>query len=355
MKSIICLAEDREVCEPSLKLLLLSLRAHCSEMAVNLFYPPANERFLAWIKKCPQVRVQTDHLANGCGWNIKPLAIMQMIDQGFDEVIWIDSDIIVNRDLRYILAPLKGDTVVATEDALGDDRNDHNALRARLWGFPVGRVLPFGLNTGVLRVTKDHFPLLQRWWQLLQSDAYQDSQKRGWRQRPVHMLGDQDVLTALLTSKEFSDIPLHILRRGKHILQFNGVYGYTVAERMRGLLAGSPAFIHSFGGKPWSEHWRLESAVDFREYVKKVYLDLSPYVLAARRFKHELDSNTEWMEPHYALSRILRVLGMGRPELVGLPIAALMDLARVVKGMHPSRHLRLPLADAGGPVAADKR
>jgi hypothetical protein len=355
MKSTICLAEDREVCEPCLKLLLLSLNKHCSGTAINLFYPPAKERFLAWIKKCPQVRLQTDQVANGYGWNVKPQAIMRMIDQGFDEVIWIDSDVIVSRDILHIVAQLNSDIVVATEDALGDQRNDRNALRARLWGLPVGRVLPFGLNTGVLRVTRDHYHLMEQWWKLLQSSTYQDFQKREWSQRPIHMLGDQDVLTALLTSKEFSEIPLHILRRGKDILQFNGVYGYTVAERMRKLLGGCPTFIHSFAGKPWSERWRLEPSAGLREYVKKVYLDLSPYTLSAMEFRHELESDAEWMEAHYVLSRILRALGMGRPELVGLPVAAFMDLARIVKSMRKSDSWNLALLEPGGPEAASKR
>ena len=355
MKSTICIAEDREACEPSLKLLLLSLKMHCPGMAINLFYPPTKGGFLTWIEKCPQVRLQTSHLANACGWNVKPLAIMHMIDQGFDEVVWIDSDIIVNRNLLPIFAQLKSNTLVATEDALGDERDDRNALRARLWGFPVGRVLPFGLNTGVLRVTKDHYHLMERWWKLLQSNIYLDSQKIAWKQRPFHMLGDQDVLTALLTSKEFSEIPIHILRRGKHILQFNGVYGYTVAERMRNLLADSPAFIHSPGAKPWAERWRPEPSTGLREYIKKVYLDLSPYTLSAIRFRSELGCDTDWMEPHYALSRILRALGMGRPELVGLPIAAFMELARIVKCMQKSRRLELSLLKAGGPEAPSKQ
>jgi hypothetical protein len=336
MKSTICLAEDREVCEPALKLLLLSLNIHCPETAINLFYPPARDGFLDWIKKFTQVRLQTDRLKNGYGWNVKPQAIIHLLDQGFDEVIWIDSDVIVNRNLSYIFGPLKSDFVAVTEDALGDDRNDHGALRARLWGLPVGRVLPFGLNTGVLRVTRDHYDLMNRWWKLLQSNEYQDFQRREWRQRPVHMLGDQDVLTALLTSKEFSDTPLHILRRGKHILQFNGVYGYTVAERMRNLLGACPAFIHSFAGKPWSEQWRLEPSAGLGEYIKKVYLDLSPYTLTAMQFRSKLECDTEWMEPHFALSRILRAMQMGYPELVGLPIAAFMDIARIVKWVRKS-------------------
>jgi hypothetical protein len=196
---------------------------------------------------------------------------------------------------------------------------------------------------------------MERWWEVLQSSPYQDSQKREWRLRPVHMLSDQDVLTALLSSKEFSEVPIHILRRGKQILQFNGVYGYTVAERIGGLLGDTPAFIHSFGGKPWSEKWELEPSVDLREFIKKVYLDLSPYTLSARQFSGELACDIEWMEPHYALSRILRALGMGCPELVGLPIAAIMDVARVVKWMKPSRRANPSLLETDGQEAASKR
>jgi hypothetical protein len=355
MKSTICLAEDREACEPSLKLLLLSLNAHCSGTAINLFYPPAKDGFLTWIKKCPQVRLQKDHLTNGYGWNVKPQAIMRMIDQGFDEVIWIDSDVIVNRNILHTFNKLKDDIVVTTEDALGDERDDRNALRARLWGFPVGRVLPFGLNTGVLRITKNHYQLMQRWWKLLHSNTYQDYQKREWRERPVHMLGDQDVLTALLTSKEFSEIPIHVLRRGKHILQFNGVYGYTVPERMRNLFADRPAFIHSFGGKPWSERWQLKLSANLREYIKKVYLDLSPYTLSAIQFRQELECDTEWMEPHFVLSRILRVLGMGYPALVGLPMAVFADLARVAKYVRKSLRPGLSRLETVGLRAASRR
>jgi lipopolysaccharide biosynthesis glycosyltransferase len=262
---------------------------------------------------------------------------MHMIDQGFEEVIWIDSDIIVSRSAAAVFSGLKSDALLATEDALGDERDDRDALRARLWGLPVGRVLPFGLNSGVLRVTKDHYRLMERWWELLQSNVYQEFQRRAWRQRPIHMLGDQDVLTALLTSEEFSEIPVRILRRGRHILQFNGVYGYTVAERMRNLLGDRPAFIHSFGGKPWSETWLPEPSIGLREYIKKLYLDLSPYTLSAMRFTHGMGSDTEWMKPHYLLSRIMRALGMGCPALVGMPMAIFADLTRIVKHIRKSR------------------
>ena len=352
MRSTICVAEDREVCEPCLKLLLLSLNMHCPESEVSLFYPSAKDEFLSWVKKCPQVRLQGEHLKSGYGWNIKPQAIMSLMDRGFDEVIWIDSDIIVIRN--PVLSGLGRDILVATENTLVDERCDQNALRARLWGFPVGRVFPFSLNSCVVRVTKSHYPLMERWWELLQSPTYQKLQRKEWRQRPIHMLGDQDVLTALLTSQNFSDIPVEILRRGKDIIQFDGIYGYTVAERICNLLGYRPAFVHSCAGKPWSEGWKLNPTNGVREYIKKIYLDLSPYTLTAVQFRHELGLGTEWMDAHYGLSRILRAMGMGYPALVGFPMAVCADLARVVKYVGRSRRATRSRLETGGLEPAGK-
>src|SRR5271168_4511707 len=126
MKSTICLAEDREVCEPALKLLLLSLNRECPGTAIHLFYPPAKDGFVTWLEKCPQVALQTDRLKSGYGWNVKPQAILHLLDQGFEEVIWIDSDVIVNRKLLPIFSGLESDTLVATEHTLAEERGDPN-------------------------------------------------------------------------------------------------------------------------------------------------------------------------------------------------------------------------------------
>jgi hypothetical protein len=329
MKSTICLAEDRIKSETSLRILLLSINAHWPEATVNLFYPPATGAFLEWVKRCPQVQMQSGRLTGGLGWNIKPQAAMRMLHQGYDEVIWIDSDVILVQDAFQLFANLSSKTLVVAENPPGDsDHNDKDALRARSWGLPVGRVLPFGLNSGVFRVTKEHYSLMKRWWELLQSDVYQDAQRKEWAQRPIHLWGDQDVLTALLTSKEFSSVPLYILRKGKHIVQFDGIWGYTFLERFRNLLGQRPTFIHQYGDKPWSDQWRHPEGL--KHYIKKIYVDLSPYTCSARRFRSELGCDTEWMEPHYALSRLLRTLGFGHAPLVGLPMAFAADLARIV-------------------------
>jgi len=330
MKSTICVAEDRAACEPALKILLLSLSTHCPWLEVNLFYPRAGCDFRTWMKKCSQVVLQKIRLKRNYKWNVKPQALLCLLNQGFDEVIWIDSDILVTRNIADVLSGLDRETIAVTEDAVGNERDDSDARRARLWGFPVGRILPFVLNTGVLRVTRAHQSLLKRWWELVQLDAYQNCQKIAeWKERPVHMKGDQDVLTALLTSREFSNIPVHILERGKHILQFCGVSGYTTVERISQLRGTQPTFIHQFCYKPWSEPWPSRQTI--RKYVDRTYVDVSPYTLSAQRYRNELECDTEWMDPHYKLSRILRILGMGHSALTGLPMAIVFDFGRFAK------------------------
>jgi len=333
-QSTICVSEDREAWEPSLRVLLTSLKLHCPEMAISLYYPAANQAFRQWLSACPQVRLQADRLRNGYGWNVKPQAIMQLLDAGFDEVIWIDSDVLVTRDIRPLFHGLDEAVFVATEHTCSPDRYDHDGagLRAQLWHLSVGRVLPTSLNSGVLRATRQHYPLMERWWELLQSDEYQRCQrKEEWLKRPIHMQGDQDVLTALLTSTEFTHIPLRALRRGKDIVQFDGVWGYTTAERTRNLLGDGPTFIHSMGCKPWVAPWNSERRNDLREYLKMVYLDVSPYTLSSAKFRPALGCDTNWMCAHYKFSAILRSLAMQHPALTGLPMAVFADIVRLIK------------------------
>jgi hypothetical protein len=337
-QSTICVNEDREAWEPSLRVVLASLGLHCPGRAISLFYPFANKAFLRWLSAYPQVRLQPDCLRNGYGWNVKPQAIMQLLDAGFDEVIWIDSDVFVTRDIRPLFRALDQAVFVATEATCALDRNDHDGAgrRAQLWQFSVGRAIPSALNSGVLRVTRRHYPLMKRWWELLQSDEYQrwQRQEKDMAKRPIHMRSDQDVLTALLTSTEFAHIPLKVLRRSKHIVQFDGVWGYTTAERLRNLLRDGPTFIHSMGTKPWVTRWKSERRNHLIEYLKMVYLDVSPYTLAAAKFKEDLGCDTNWIRAHYRLSAILRSLAMQHPALTGLPMAVFLDIARLIKRIH---------------------
>jgi hypothetical protein len=328
---IICIAEDRESCEPALKLLILSLDKYCGKLPINVFYPPARPGFRSWIGRYPQVTVHTSPLPGAQGWNVKPQALLYLMDQGFDQIIWIDCDIIITRDFTRMLSGLDPHVIAVAEEALWGSHDDVDALRARLWGFDVGRSLPFTLNTGVLRVTRLHYDLLQRWREILESEKYRNVQQKVWSDRPVHMIGDQDVLTAILSSAKYATVPLRILTRGKDIIQYFGLYGYTVYERALSIFYGLPTFIHSQGVKPWLENWHTMAPRSFRNYIESVYLDLSPYTLTARSFRTGLDCDCRWMTAHFKLSAILRATGMWHVPLVGLPIALILDVVRIAK------------------------
>ena len=328
---IVCIAEDRLTFEPAVRLLLLSLAKHCADLDVHLFFPPASEEFASWVGRYRNVTLSRVPIPNASGLNVKPQAILSLMDRGHKDVVWIDLDILVLADVSRLLGELDDSTFVVTEEALGGQHYNDDGQRARHWGFNVGRVLPFAVNSGIIRATTAHRALLQRWRDLLLSQPYRDAQRIEWKARPWHMLTDQDVLTALLSAAEFSDIPIKVLKRGTDITQFFGHRGYTVAERILSIFNCGPKFIHSQGDKPWTHQWNRTAFSNIGDYLREIYLDVSPYTLAARKYRSELKNDTGWMEAHFALSNVLRAAGLWYPPLVGLPLAVMWDLGRTLK------------------------
>ncbi|MCE4225059.1 nucleotide-diphospho-sugar transferase [Methylobacterium sp. C25] len=326
---IICVLEDRKTSETSLKLLLLSLTKHCRDIPVRLSYPAADAAFRKWLLHCPQVALSGAAAGRSGGWNAKPRALLDLLGEGYGEVVWLDSDIIVTQDFRKHFGALDSETLVLTEEALFGAYRDPDAMRARLWGLAVGRSFPFVANTAVVRVTAHHIPLLLAWEGLLDDASYQTAQEQPWDARPTHLFGDQDVISALLTSMQFMDVPVKFLMRGADIIQYFGLSGYTCSERLRHIFRGPPAFIHSQVFKPWTKFKHPRRSENFRDLVDTLYLDLSPYTLAARRYRPLLLAQDHWMEPHSRLARLMRILGLWYSPLVGAPIAAVADFVRL--------------------------
>ena len=330
---VICIAENRTACEPSIKLLLISLCRYCKDLTITLFYPNAAQDFLDWAHELgsEKITVRTTAISGAYGWNVKPQALLQLLNEGYQEVLWIDSDILATKDIVPTFSNLNRDVLVVTEEALLG-QNELDALRARLWRFPVGRKFPFPLNTSIMRVTQEHVPLLKRWKEILESPSYQHAQQQPMNRRPLHMFSDQDVLTALLSSDEFQAIPIKVLRRGHDIIQYFGHYGFTLEERFTCMVRGMPTFIHQQGFKPWLADPDAKPS-GLRDKIKATYRDLSPYTLVAKA----LDPATigSWARPRSKVSRALRALGFGYLPLVGLPIAAAFDLERNVNRYFP--------------------
>ena len=324
---MICVAEDRKSCEPALRVLLTSLRRNSTNIAITVFYPQADQEFLNWAHKLGSdtISIRISPISGAYGWNVKPQALLQLLNEGNQEVVWIDSDILTTKDLSPAFSDLDGKLLVVTEEALLG-HNETDALRARLWGFPVKRKFPFPLNTGVMRVTQEHIPLLERWKEILKSSDYKLAQQIPWDRRPLHMVSDQDVLTALLCSEEFYHIPVNLLRRGRDIIQYFGPPGFTLAERATCMIRGMPIFIHSQGWKPWLASAETEPK-SARGKLEAAYRDLSPYILAAKALDPVLTDR--WTRPRYRISSLLRNFGFRYLPLVGLPIAAAFDLEKL--------------------------
>lgn len=338
----ICIAEDRSSCEPALRILVASLSRHCPGLPILLFCPNATESFRGWIAAYPRCVLNPRPL-NGVWtkYDIKPLALLAALDSGAEHVVWIDSDILVARDFRPWLAGLAPDAVVVTEEALGAVHRDPDGLRARLWGMPVGRALPWAANTGVIRVTSAHRGLLEAWRALLESEPYRAAQARPWNERGVHMLGDQEVLTALLASRSFADTPVLFLRRGRDIVQFFRSTGYTVRERLGTLRRGPPFFIHSQNARPW---WpTAEPSPGLSARFTRLYDALSPYTTAARAYRRVLEDD-RWLRPATTAAALL---ASRNPALAGLPLALAVDALRLGRAIARRRRRGVPGRSAG--------
>jgi len=314
---IFCIYEDRVADLTGVKLALLSINRHMPEAPVRVLCPSAPQSFVDWIQQVPQATLTTVSNLPDCGWNVKPTILLDLLDKGYKDVIWLDSDIILHGSIAPILAGLTQDQLLIGEEYAWAP---HQGTRGRTegWRLRVGRNIPRSLNSCVVRVTAAHHDLLEAWQRLLMREDYRRIQARPWNERPFYMMGDQDALSALLGSEQFSNVAVHALRRGRDIAQCFRAYGYSFSERLASLWWGLPPLIHTPGPKPW----RGGSNAD-------LYLQLSPYTAVARRYRQHLDEDTSWMSPSSVIARMLHLMALGHPAMEGLPLAAAATLHRL--------------------------
>jgi hypothetical protein len=319
--AIVCVTESRADEAVALKLLIASLAQHCPDLPVVVWFPPATDSFAQWAAAFPRVTLHTEVIPGASGWNSKPHALLPLLEADADEIWWMDSDVILTGDFRRALPSLRPETLVVAEEAVYG-RPDDGGIRAVGWSLEVDRILDESVNTCVLRVTKAHQELLAEWKLMLESPEYVAAQARPWYERPTHFIGDQDVLTALLSSRRFADLPVTWLRRGREIIQYFGPSGYTTSDRLRNLTEGVPAFVHEQGGnKPWHAQSRRPGPDGV---LDRLLADASPYTLYAERYRDVIQAEpgeADWMDSRTLAGRLLRTAGLGSAPLTGLPIA----------------------------------
>jgi hypothetical protein len=116
------------------------------------------------------------------------------------------------------------------------------------------------------------------------------------------MIGDQDVLSALLQARDFCHHPVRWLKRGVDIAHCNQYGGYRAHEQVGNWLRRrTPTFLHGQGEKVWRP-------VDGRT----LHLEVSPYTLEAFSYAEELDAPPDWAKSTLVASRLLRNLSTDR-------------------------------------------
>ena len=129
---------------------------------------------------------------------------------------------------------------------------------------------------------------------------YREIQKLLFEKRPWRLIGDQSLLSALLGGPEFRDTAVDYIRMGPHIAQCAGSSGYKPGDRVRDLFRGLPPMIHCIGRKPWGTGGGSQG------FMMDLAMDVSPYVLAARRAAREAGMAPGWLEPRTGLGAMLR-------------------------------------------------
>jgi hypothetical protein len=325
-----CSYEDRESHLPGVEVLAASLLAHHPDIPLNLYRRP-NATWVDSLRRFANVQVHTfDFPDNITGYSVKPLVIDAEL-RHYDETIWIDTDIVLTGPLRLPIADRCDVLVIAEEPkAVAQPWLD----KSTPWGLRRGRMFQNSVNSCIVRATRHHVSLMQHWARLLNTSIYHDSQQKPWDHRPIHALTDQDVLEGLLCSHEYQHVPVHFLRAGKDIAQCFRVDGYSFTERLLGWRR-LPPLVHCQGWKPWIT----------RGPERPLWLDVSPYNYAARRFAEALSGDPSWMYPTSRTGKLLNAFFCGNPALVGMPPALWRLICSTIAFRTRLRRLRDRLAN----------
>ena len=323
----VCSYEDRPEAMDSLIFMAESLCRVDQGVSLHLTVPDAPVSVRTWAARRPELVLTTTRPAGVAGWDVKAWLLLQELNAGNHEALWLDSDMIVTRPVSPLLKEFPPDWLIVAEEW---DKVGASGV-AHLWEkAPVRPVAP--VNSCFVRVTGGHRPLLERWLDSTRDPRYREAQLLPFELRPWRLSSDQVLLTALLGSEEFSGTPFDRIRMGHHIAQCAGSSAYSPGDRVLDLFRGLPPMIHCIGRKPWVSTSDLHG---LQRYMLDFATDVSPYVLAARKVAKDLGMAPAWLETRTAPGAAFRGLTLRHPSLAGLPLAILHTIHTMIFGLRP--------------------
>lgn len=323
---VFCIAEDRPSAETGLRVLLVSLAQHEKGTPTVLYRPGSSPEFTEWCRQWSWLEIVPERPAGGFEWNCKPQALRPLLDRGFDEAIWLDSDLMLQTPLARVLDGLPAETLAVTQDSRATNKGEFTLeARTRAWNWPLMRAPMDPINTCLIRVTAAHRTLLTRWEEAMNEARYVEWARQPVGKRPPYFTSDQDVLMALLGGPEFGSLPLRVLPTGSAVLHCAGLRSFTWSERWRATTQGPAPLVHATTDKPWivlSPRFGRSR----RERLTQLAHELSPYVVAARTLQTRLGQPAPWLEFRTPLGRFLGLLGWASPGLAGGPLTLAASL-----------------------------
>jgi lipopolysaccharide biosynthesis glycosyltransferase len=335
--------EERKEALLGVKLLALSLEKHCPGLKLILAIPESRasefKDFIEWSKGLHNLEVMPYQFSySWMSFNAKP-HLLKLLLEKYDEVFWIDTDIIISKDFRSLIKDLPKETFVATEETERDS-GQGSLERTKGWNLIPGKELKVTVCSGFIRATRTHLELLTLWEQMLNNPIYIEAQDLPFEEMPKHLLGDQDVLTALLGSKQFEELSLKLLRRGSEIIQEIPGRGYTVKERIENLKRNQLApLLHAQGdAKPWLI--KSDTSSKFQELIRRSSLELSTYFHEARKYRDALGEPATCLEFTSPVAQFFRFVTLNHPTLQGLPLTAIYTMLSLLKKYTMSNSLK---------------
>src|SRR5690606_22097142 len=142
-----CSYEDRIKDLSGLILLVSSFRRFHPDLLLVLLIPNPPTPFLKWCRARHPDVVVVEWDANAvAGWSTKPFVISRVFEYGFDQVVWIDADLLFLRGIagRWIE---RSPEVLVTAD---NNPTRGTSARVSYWGIEPRRLFDHTINSSII-------------------------------------------------------------------------------------------------------------------------------------------------------------------------------------------------------------
>ena len=309
-----CAFENRKTAFIGAKLLALSLERHCRDYTLFLGVTEEDAPFSEWLARCAPhvVLIHLPVFSKGTSLkHIKPLMMLHLFERGFTDVTWLDTDMLVLRDLEPLLAPLADDELLVAQEEMGH-AFQHNATLQAHYGLRPARPLDSHVNSCIIRATVRHKVMIEKFLACLLDPVFVAQQSKPPSEKLHDFAFEQNILELLLSSSGDGwnpTFPVRFIRKGPGIIQELGVTTYKLRYRLRnGLGLGRPWLVHVPGDKPWASQ-----ASTRRTRAASVYSAF------AETYREQAEESLSWANSSGVSSRIARWLSFGQPHWVGWP------------------------------------